>query len=200
MAANVVASLPVEQQPVDFRSFTVPKLKDYLAKRGVSVTGYLKDKLLEICTCVQRLQLPVDPDCTSSGGIAGVKLKWEAAGCKKDPFTLSYTDDVSDSPNFSLLDLFNYLICSRADYDRRALAAYKSFDDFRLYFDGHVKSLQFCSLSSEESLQPLCAYKAEVQPAQRDKTFLKKPFYSLWILMDKDAAEVRAAHCECLGG
>lgn len=196
MAATVVASA----SSPDFSSFTVPLLKDYLSKRGVSVTGYIKAQLVELSVCVDKLSLPVDPDCTSNNTKTAIQGKWERVGCKKNPASLCYSDDFTHSPQFSLLDLFNYLICSRSDYDRRGLAAYKSFEDYKLHFDGHVSSVTFCYLSANECTRPLCAYSAEVLPAQRDRTYLKKKTYTVWVLVDPEAVEVRAAHCECIGG
>ncbi len=59
--------------------------------------------------------------------------------------SLSYNVVKSDSPPFGLYDIFNYLIyyLNKYDnkYDKQALAAYKSFDDYRLFNKGYVELL-----------------------------------------------------------
>ena len=45
-----------------FSKYTVPKLKEYLQERGVTVTGYRRALLVELANAVDRIQLPVDPD------------------------------------------------------------------------------------------------------------------------------------------
>ena len=42
---------------------------------------------------------------------------------------------------FGLYDIFNFLICHSTAYDKQGLAAYKSFDDYRLFEGGYVESL-----------------------------------------------------------
>ena len=58
-----------------------------------------------------------------------------------DPFSLKTVNNFSSSPPFGLFDIFNHLIYHSTDYDKQGLAAYKSFDDYRLFNDGYVESL-----------------------------------------------------------
>ena len=119
---------------INFDSWIVPKLKVFLQDRGVSVSDYKKKELVELCKCVANLGLPVDPNFSNDNLQETLKARLQAAGCDfSDPFQLSgFSSDFSDIPDFGLYDVFNYLICYRADYDRRKLRAYKSFDDYRL--------------------------------------------------------------------
>ena len=73
-----------------------------------------------------------------------------------DPMSLLYNSNFTshDIPPFGLIDIFNYLVNSRADYDNKKLKAYKSFDDYRLYEDGHVQSLSL--KKTEKSLYFSC--------------------------------------------
>ena len=48
-----------------------------------------------------------------------------------------------------LCDTFNYLIYHSTDYDRQILAAYKYFEDYRLFDDGYVESLLTAHLNQE---------------------------------------------------
>ena len=74
----------------------------------------------------------------------------------------------------SIYDVFNYLITSRSDYDKKKMKAFKSCEDYRLFFDGHVKNLEYNCLSEDD---PLCFFRAKVKPTQRDKTYLNENFY-----------------------
>ena len=52
-----------------------------------------------------------------------------------------YVNDFNASPPFGLFDIFNHLIYSSTEYDKQALAAYKAFDDYRIFEEGYVEFL-----------------------------------------------------------
>ena len=71
-----------------------------------------------------------------------------------DPFSLKTVNNFNSSPPFQpfgLFDIFNHLIYHSTDYDKQGLAAYKSFDDYRLFNDGYVESL-LTTMELSESL------------------------------------------------
>ena len=181
-----------------FDSYCVPDLQKYLRNRGVTVTGYNKSLLKELAVAVQVLQLPEDPDLLQESIQDCVSKKLARVGlpgCK--PFELDgFTKDFSDIPDFGLIDIFNYLIFSHSEYDEKKLKGYKSYEDYILFYDGHVETLKYNSLGDHEN----CLFRAKVKPTQRDKTFLNKPFYDLWIVLNKEDGYVLTAHCECKGG
>ena len=114
-----------------------------------------------------------------------------------DPLTMDgFSSELSRIPNLTLYDVFNYLITSRADYDRRKLKAYKSCDDYRLFYDGHVENLQYNSLGDNQ----YGLFRAKVKPTQREKTYLNKTHYDLWLSIGKKNGDVRSAYCTCIGG
>ena len=59
-----------------------------------------------------------------------------------DPFSMNTENDFITCPPFGLYDIFNHLIYHSSDYDKQGLAAYKSYEDHRLYEDGYVRSLE----------------------------------------------------------
>lgn len=182
-----------------FTSLKVPELKDYLLRRGISVTGILRNNLVDLCDAVETLDLPIDPDCRScKNDSVTLTDRVRSAGCPFDnPFTApGYSSDFTNIPDFSLYDLFNYLINSKADYDKKKLKAYKSCDDYRLFIDGHIEELLFNELQSH----PICLFKAKCKPTQREVTYLGKKYYDLWILIEKEHGEVKVAYCTCTGG
>ena len=54
-----------------------------------------------------------------------------------------YTSDFTYIPEFGLIDIFNYLIFNKTEHDGKKLKGYKSFEDYKLFYDGHVESLLF---------------------------------------------------------
>ena len=48
----------------------------------------------------------------------------------------------SDVPHFGLNDIFTYLLFTVADHGQKQLKPCKSFDDYRLFEDGHARSLE----------------------------------------------------------
>ena len=46
----------------EFKGYIVPKLKQYLQAKGISVTGYKKANLLELAQCASKLNLSDDPN------------------------------------------------------------------------------------------------------------------------------------------
>ena len=48
---------------------------------------------------------------------------------------------MSSLPCFGLLDIFNHLIASKAEYDKEMLASWRTFDEYKLHQNGHVSDL-----------------------------------------------------------
>ena len=81
-------------------------------------------------------------------------------------FSLKTVNDFNASPPFGLYDIFNYLIYHSANYDKQGLAAYKSFEDYRLFDDGYVESL----LTSHLKQEGIHVYVASARPFMKIKT------------------------------
>ena len=143
----------------DFNAMNVAELKKYLQERGVSVTGYLKTSLVEIASAVERMGLPVDPNFEKDKTNDVDKLIIRDM-LIPNPFSLKTMNNFNSSPPFGLYDIFNYLIYHSTDYDKQGLAAYKSFDDYRLFDDGYVESLLTAHLNQEG----IHVYVAKVRP------------------------------------
>ena len=182
-----------------FSQWTVKELTDYLRKRGVTTSGYNKQKLVQLATAVADIALPQDPDLASFDSARSLREKLERAGCSfDDPMKITgYTENFESIPDFGLYDIFNYLIVNRTDYDRKKLKAYKSFEDYRLFADGNVEQMKFNEVSEASSV---CVFLAQVKPTQKDKTYLNKQTYLAWIVMKKCNGQVEVAYCECPGG
>jgi hypothetical protein len=66
-----------------------------------------------------------------------------------DPYKMNnLVNNFIDLPPFGLYDIFNFLICHSTFYVKQGLAAYKSFDGYRLFDGGYVKSLLTKTLMS----------------------------------------------------
>nr|XP_034325261.1 uncharacterized protein LOC105329320 isoform X3 [Crassostrea gigas] len=180
-----------------FDSMKVNDLQEFLAKRGITTTNLRKKDLLQLCEAVKSLDLPVDPDFARQSTAVDLKQKLSSLPIS-DPFVdENFTNDFSEVPtNFTLFDIFNYLLHKTSDYDKKKLRAYKSCEDYRLFIDGHVESLTFNKCGDAE----VCLFRAKVKPTQKDKTYCCTKFYQLWFAIKKSTGEVTSAYCTCIGG
>ena len=97
----------------------------------------LKTSLVEIASAVERMVLPVDTKFEKDQTNDADKLIIHDM-VSHNSFSL-YEDrgNFNSSSLFGLYDIFNYLI-SPLHYDKYRLAAYKSFQDYRLFDDDYV--------------------------------------------------------------
>ena len=182
----------------DFNKMTVTEIKKFLVDRGVSVSGYNKAALVEIASSVRKMKLPCsynahDEACRENElFIDDMQIS--------DPFKMNnLVNNFIDSPPFGLYDIFNFLICHSTSYDKQGLAAYKSFDDYRLFEGGYVESLLTKTLTNER----LHVYVAKVRPAMKTITDDGKSCYDLWFILEGKGANkgsVLKAKCRCKGG
>lgn len=186
---------------LSFSKLNIKQLQDFLWKRGVSCTGYNKERLVRLASAVADISLPVDPVLSgpSHSVYATVCGKLQRAGFSfREPTELpGYTSKFDDIPDFGIDNAFNYLVENRADYDLRRLKAFKCFEDYRIFADGNVEKLEYSPLSADSDL---CVFRAQVKPTQKDKTYLNKATYSSWLIMTKELSEISIAYCECPGG
>ncbi|CAB4042103.1 Hypothetical predicted protein, partial [Paramuricea clavata] len=156
-----------ESRSKSINKMSVTELKEYLANRGVSVSGYLKPALVEIATAVNKMMLPLNPNFEEKNTLENEKFYIDDMEIR-NPFTSQHklVNNFSNSPPFGLYDIYNYLIHHSTEYDKQGLAAYKSLDEYRLFQDGYVESLLTETLSNER----LHLYMGKVKPAMKDKT------------------------------
>ena len=182
----------------DFHTMNVAELKKYLQERGVSVSGYLKSSLIEIAAAVEGMMLPGDPNFENDKTNDADNLLIHDM-LISNPFSMKTVNNFNSSPPFGLYDIFNYLIYHSTEYDKQGLAAYKSFDDYRLFNDGYVESLQTVQLNKVG----VHVYVAKVKPFMKIKTDEGKDYYNLWFILEGRGANrgsVLQARCECKGG
>ena len=61
----------------------------------------------------------------------------------EDPLSSAheYVNSFNASPPFGLFDIFTHLIYSSTQHDKQGLAAYRTFDYYRVFEEGYVESL-----------------------------------------------------------
>ncbi|CAB4017991.1 Hypothetical predicted protein, partial [Paramuricea clavata] len=187
------------EKNTNFKAMSVAAIKKYLQERGVSVNGYLKPGLVELAVAVEKMMLPLDPNFERVNDTYTMKQKLNIHDIQiGDPFTMKTINDFIDSPPFGLYDIFNHLIYHATEYDKQGLAAYKSFEDYRLFQDGYVRSLETLTLKEAG----VHVYIGQVQPTMRAKTDDGKDCYSLWFILEGRGANrgsVLDAFCKCKG-
>lgn len=191
-----------ENKDIDFSKMPVIEIKKFLTERGVSVNGYHKPSLIEIANSVQKMKLPSIESllCKNSNELQrDGKLLINDMEIE-NPFKMKVVNSFIDSPPFGLYDIFNHLICHSTNcYDKQGLAAYKSFDDYRLFEDGYVETLSTITLQNEG----LLIYVGKVRPAMKTTTDDGKKFYDLYFILEgkgSNRGSVLMAWCACKGG
>ena len=105
------------------------------------MNGYLKPALVTIAAAVERMMLPLDPNYEKENIEKNARRHLFIHDMQiPDPFVIKTRNDFIDSPPFGLYDIFNHLIYHATKYDKQGLAAYKSYEDYRLFEDGYVES------------------------------------------------------------
>jgi len=190
--------MSMQKNSSNFKAMNVAELKKYIQGRGLSVSGYLKPSLVEITSAVERMVLPIDPnfekDQTSDVGTLIIRDM-----VIPDPFSLKTLNNFNSSLPFGLFDIFNHLIYHSTNYDKQGLAAYKSFDDSRLFNDSYVESL----LATQLKQEGVHVYVAKVKPFMKLKTDDGKEYYDLWFILEgrgANCSSVLQAQCKCKGG
>ena len=158
----------------------------------------MKPALVEIAAAVQKMMLLIDVNFEKVNDDQHFVIHDMEIS---DPFTSPHNlvNNFIDSPPFGLYDIFNYLIFHSADHDKQGLAAYKSFEEYRLFQDGYVQSL----LTEMMSKEGVHLYMGKVKPAMREKTDDGKLFYDCWFMLEDKGANrgsVLKARCRCKGG
>ena len=108
-------------------------------------------------------------------------------------------NDFNSSPPFGLFDIFNHLIYHSTNYVKQGIAAYKSFDDSRLFNDGYMESL----LTTQLKQEGVHVYVAKVKPFMKLKRDDRKDYSDLWFILEGRGANcgsVLQARCKCKGG
>ena len=125
-----------------FTSMKMPELKRFLQDRGVSVNSQLKPGLVAIACAVESMKLPLKNRVTVEEEEQNLTRRLFIRDYQlADPFTIKVENDFRSSPPFGLFGIFNHLIYH---------AAYKSYEEYRLFREGYVESLKACYLKEAD--------------------------------------------------
>ena len=166
-----------------FKTMNVASIKSYLKERGVTVNSYLKPALVTIAAAVEKMMLPLDPNYERNNNENNLRQRLFIHDMQiANPLTIKTQNNFIDPPPFGLYDIFNHLIMiyHATEYDKQALAAYKSYEDYRLFEDGYVESLEKAILLDSG----LHLYVGKVLPTMRGKTYDRKDWYELWFILE----------------
>ena len=131
-----------KSQEEKFKVMKLPELKFYLQNRGITVNSYLKPGLVAIACAVEEMNLPVLCETSEADEKLGVSRCLNLHDVHlPDPLKMDVLNDFKHSTTFGLFDIFNYLIYHSPEYDKQGLAAYKWYENYRLFYDGYVESL-----------------------------------------------------------
>ena len=110
-----------------------------------------------------------------------------------DPFQMtSLSNDLPELPPFVLMDIFNHLIMSKADYD-----SWRSFEEHNLCLNGHIQSLGVKTVRDLDG-NDFFVFVAGVIPTQKEKTQEGEKLYGLLFILDSNGSAY-CAFCRCKG-
>ena len=128
-------SIPVNTKH-DFEGMNSKEIKEFVSARGVQISKYNKTQLITLANALHSMDLPVDPDFENDSQDICLYKRLTLPAGKKMPDLFEIKDlsnDFSKVPSFGLVDIFNDLILSKADYDKQMLASWRSFDEYSLF-------------------------------------------------------------------
>ena len=186
---------------LNFDKMDVNEIKGFISARGFQVSTYRKPELIRLSKAVASMNLPTDPDfendCIEEFLIR--RLTSPAGRKLTDPFQMtSLSIDLSELPPFELMDIFNHLIMSKADYDKRMLSSWRSFEEYNLCLNGHIQSLGVKTVRDLD-VSDFFVFVAGVIPTQKEKSQEGEKLYRLWFILDSNGS-VYSAFCRCKGG
>ena len=115
-----------------------------------------------------------------------------------DPFQMtSLSNDLSELPPFGLMDIFNHLIMSKADYDKGMLSSWRSFEEYNPCLNGHIQSLGVKTVRDLDG-NDFFVFVAGVIPTQKEKTQEGEKLYGLLFILDSNGSAY-CAFCRCKG-
>ena len=183
-----------------FKAMKLADLKVYLQNRGISVNSHLKPGLVAIACAVEEMRLPLLNSVSEAEEKLSLDRRLKHYDVQlPDPFKIAVFNDFKHSPPFSLFDIFNHRIYHSSDFDKQALGAYKSYENYRLFYNGYVDSL----LTAYRQDAGVHVYVSKVKPTMKEKTKEGKEYYDSWFLLDgkgQNRGSVLDAFCVCLGG
>ena len=163
-------------------------VKSIFSAQGDNCIAKKKEELVDL-DLARGLSLEPVEDGEKPEEVIAKKLQLqEGLFPSRNTLQSDWTSDFSEFPNFTQGDMYTHY--------HQALKAYKSFEGYRLFWDGHVLKL----MRNKNLNHGYHFVKFGVKPTTREKTQIgQKPTYDGWIIYQSDGS-VFTAHCPCTGG
>ena len=195
---------PAVRKDLDFDKLNVSELKLYLRDHGQYVSG-LKSELIKRAkgTDILRKRPLSELNLEDENFEKRRNLeRFVSPLGEKLPHPSSlkhgWIDDCEQIPDFSNLELYNYLVLSQGrTIDKEQNNAKRQLKAKVFYEDRHVHSVQYHEIDSKITH---CFVRAKVIPSLPTINEKKKPDYVVWISMSKVTGHIHSAGCECSAG
>lgn len=192
---------------MDFRLRNVAELQEYLRLRGVVISGFRKQELVDLCCEAEQLGIDIDPDGIleiKSETVTSkllVKLDDDSSVNLPLPSLLPSSNDFSFLPFITTFDVLTYLNQSRF-YSWAEVRDHTKMEGYGMYQDGFVLDVTAGKFEAEAEnffyhihfrVKPRCRTADPLTGLQ---------YYLGWIILSSSEKNSRivSAYCCCCGG
>ncbi|XP_070533496.1 uncharacterized protein [Ptychodera flava] len=182
--------MPVPLTARDFEQRTVPDLKDFLQKRGVTVSNYRKQDLVKLCVAAATLDVqPIDRDDSEElSRIRRTVKVGDGSGLVDDHRRLKrWSGDLSTMPDVSLPDVLIWLKTG-CNWTSERLRKHEQDKGYLLYKGNHIYGVTYAATKHRHFYIKSLCIRQEKQ---------KESPYEPWVLVSKDG-EVVSGGCTCV--
>ena len=176
----------------DLSGFTMKDLKKILVVYKEKVSGIKADLVLRAYAIFTRISEPSlsivttsspSPDSPGSNSFTYGFIK---AQCSNLP----WSSDLSHTPPFSFIQLYDYLVIRTVKYKHILLKSteYKKLKAFQFYYEGFIKKLEVASNSD------YCYFDVRMKASMRSK------IYKVIVKLSKSCGNICSAACTCPAG
>lgn len=172
--------------------WTVPKLKDFLKRKGVTCSGYNKPQLVNLVKNAQNHPELVEERGPGDGDLEAIQRRTVVVSGKKivipDPRTITgWEENLRTIPYVTVAHCLLYLVMRRG-WSANRIQAYEKERGYQLHVDKHIHHVKLKKLEGVTCIKASCTR----QTSQNDTP------YEVWLLVSANG-DIHTAGCQYTG-
>ncbi|XP_062577470.1 uncharacterized protein LOC134239315 [Saccostrea cucullata] len=182
-------------EDINFFSWLVPDLKNYLQERGIQCSLARKLDLVRLCELAHELNLEI-LTADSHGEYVDFDTRHRSVNIGSEVVILdqvsqvsNWNKDLSQIPDVESFDVLVYLT-QKCGWNSARLSNYKQDNGYRLHMAGHIDDVQ----ASSDLIPGYMYVKCKCVPETRQSA---QPYES-WILIRMQSGEIVSGGCTCV--